>query len=60
MNVRRIETTRRELPNATVITISFHPGLEPLHQRKLVLIRLRGERRLDDLDEPSAIDREIA
>jgi ABC-type uncharacterized transport system fused permease/ATPase subunit len=45
-----MEMLQRELPNATIITISFHNGLEPLHQRKLVLNRLRGERRLDDLD----------
>lgn len=30
---------RRELPNATLITISFHPGMEHLHDRKLVLER---------------------
>ncbi len=36
-----LEMLHRELPDAGVITISFHPGLEPLHQRKIVLTRLR-------------------
>lgn len=40
------ETLRRELPNTGVLTISFHAGLEPLHDRKLVLNRLRDERYL--------------
>jgi vitamin B12/bleomycin/antimicrobial peptide transport system ATP-binding/permease protein len=35
-----MDMLRRELPNATVITISFHPGMEHLHDRKLVLERL--------------------
>ncbi|MET0378877.1 MAG: ABC transporter ATP-binding protein/permease [Spongiibacteraceae bacterium] len=53
-----MEMLRRELPNATIITISFHAGLEALHQRKLVLNRLREarflrvEETLDDNDEP--------
>jgi putative ATP-binding cassette transporter len=36
-----LEMLHRELPDATLITISFHPGLEGLHQRELVLSRLR-------------------
>jgi putative ATP-binding cassette transporter len=43
-----MEMLERELPNATIITISFHSGLEPLFQRKLVLNRLREVRLLDD------------
>jgi len=55
-----MEMLQREFPNATIITISFHPGLEPLHQRKLVLNRVRGERRLDDLDGSRVASRESA
>lgn len=36
-----LEMLRRELPNATLMNISFHPGLDPLHTRKLVLNRVR-------------------
>ena len=32
-----LEMLHRELPDATLLTISFHPGLEPLHHRKIVL-----------------------
>ncbi len=37
---------RRELPNATVITISFHPGMENLHDRKLILEHLTEKKYL--------------
>lgn len=40
------ETVRRELPNSCLLTISFHIGLESLHDRKLVLNRIREERYL--------------
>jgi putative ATP-binding cassette transporter len=39
-----LEMLHRELPDAAVLTISFHPGLERLHQRKLVLTRLREKK----------------
>lgn len=39
-----MEMLHRELPNAAIITISFHPGLEALHQRKLVFNRVRDVR----------------
>jgi putative ATP-binding cassette transporter len=35
------EALRRELPGTTLVTISFHAGLEPLHDRKIVLSRVR-------------------
>lgn len=35
------EMLHRELPGTAVLTISFHPGLEPLHGRKIVLSRVR-------------------
>ena len=41
-----LEMLHRELPDAGVLTISFHPGLEPLHQRKIVLTRLREKKYL--------------
>jgi len=34
-----LEMLRRELPNATLLNISFHPGLRKLHHRTLVLSR---------------------
>jgi len=40
------EALRRDLPNTALLTISFHAGLEALHDRKLVLNRLREERYL--------------
>jgi hypothetical protein len=36
----------RELPNATIITISVHTGLEKHHQRKIVLNRIHEEKQL--------------
>ena len=39
------ETLHRELPNAALLTVSFHSRLEGLHTRKLVLNRLREEKR---------------
>lgn len=41
-----METLQRELGNACIVTISFHPGLERLHQRKIVLNRLCEEKYL--------------
>lgn len=35
-----LEMLRHELPNMALLTISFHPGLEPLHDRKIVLNRV--------------------
>lgn len=32
-----MEALHRELPDSTVVTVSFHPGLERYHARKLVL-----------------------
>jgi putative ATP-binding cassette transporter len=37
-----LEMLRRELPDSAVLTISFHSGLEPLHDRKIELRRLVG------------------
>jgi hypothetical protein len=34
-----LEMLYRELPNSGILTISFHPGLDPLHDRKIVLNR---------------------
>ena len=34
------EMIRRELPNATLLNISFHPGLRKLHHRTLILSRV--------------------
>lgn len=45
-----METLQRELGNACIITISFHPGLERLHQRKIVLNRLCDEKYLFGID----------
>lgn len=36
-----LEMLHRELPNATLVYISFHPGLRALHHRTLVLSRVR-------------------
>lgn len=41
-----LQTVFRELANATVLTTSFHPGLEPLHQRKIVLSRISEAKHL--------------
>ncbi|HQQ63374.1 MAG TPA: ABC transporter ATP-binding protein/permease [Pseudomonadales bacterium] len=41
-----MEMLRRELPNATLLTIGFHPGLERFHSRKIVLNRVRKEKYL--------------
>jgi putative ATP-binding cassette transporter len=35
-----LEMIHRELPNATLLNISFHPGLRRLHHRTLVLSRV--------------------
>jgi putative ATP-binding cassette transporter len=34
-----LDMLRHELPDTTLVTISFHPGLEALHQRTLVVRR---------------------
>jgi putative ATP-binding cassette transporter len=39
-----LEMLRHELPDTAVLTISFHPGLERLHDRKIVLNRVREAR----------------
>ncbi|HSC76719.1 MAG TPA: SbmA/BacA-like family transporter, partial [Pseudomonadales bacterium] len=41
-----METLRSELPNATVLTISMHAGMEKHHQRKIVLNRIVEEKYL--------------
>ncbi len=41
-----LEMLHRELPDSAVLTISFHPGLERLHHRKLVLHRVREKKYL--------------
>ncbi len=41
-----MEMLHRELPNATIITISVHTGLEKHHQRKIVLNRIHEEKQL--------------
>ena len=43
-----LEMLQHELPNSALLTISFHPGLEALHQRKIVLNRLQVRRYLFD------------
>jgi putative ATP-binding cassette transporter len=39
-----LEMLRRELPDSGWLTIGFHPGLEPLHEHKVVLNRLNPSR----------------
>jgi putative ATP-binding cassette transporter len=41
-----LEMLHRELPGAAILTISFHSGLERLHQRKIVLTRVRAKKYL--------------
>jgi putative ATP-binding cassette transporter len=41
-----LEMLRRELPDTALLTISFHPALESLHHRKIVLSRLRDKKYL--------------
>jgi vitamin B12/bleomycin/antimicrobial peptide transport system ATP-binding/permease protein len=43
-----VELLHRELPDTTLLTISFHPGLESLHQRKIVLSRVAEKKYLFD------------
>jgi putative ATP-binding cassette transporter len=45
-----METLHRELPNATVITISMHATMEKYHQRKIVLNRITDEKYLFNSD----------
>jgi putative ATP-binding cassette transporter len=40
------EMLRRELPGTAVLTISFHPALERLHERKIVLSRVAEKKLL--------------
>jgi putative ATP-binding cassette transporter len=40
-----LEMLCRELPNTTLLNISFHPGLRPLHHRTLILSR-EGETKI--------------
>jgi putative ATP-binding cassette transporter len=49
-----LEMLQRELPDATLLTISFHPGLERLYHRKVVLTRVPETRYLPD--EPRATE----
>jgi putative ATP-binding cassette transporter len=43
-----LEMLHHELPNATLFNISFHPGLEDMHHRTLVLSRVRETKMLFD------------
>ena len=43
-----LEMLYRELPNATLLNISFHPDLEDLHHRTLVLTRMSETKMLFD------------
>jgi putative ATP-binding cassette transporter len=49
---RILEMLHRELPDSGMLTISFHPGLEGLHHRKIVLNRLGETRWLFDRRHP--------
>jgi len=40
--VRILEMLNGELPNATLLSISFHPNLRPLHHRTLIISREGG------------------
>jgi putative ATP-binding cassette transporter len=41
-----LEMLRHELPDTALLTISFHPGLEQLHDRKIVLNRVTETKNL--------------
>jgi putative ATP-binding cassette transporter len=41
-----LETLYRELPDTAMLVISFHPALERLHDRKIVLSRVREKKSL--------------
>jgi putative ATP-binding cassette transporter len=43
-----MEMLQRELPNSALLTISFHPGLERFHHRKIVLNRVSDDKCLVD------------
>jgi vitamin B12/bleomycin/antimicrobial peptide transport system ATP-binding/permease protein len=43
-----LEMLERELPDTALLTISFHPGLEALHHRKIVLTRPTETKKLFD------------
>jgi putative ATP-binding cassette transporter len=45
-----VEMLQRELPNAALLLISFHPGLAPMFPRKLVLTRLREKKHLFEVE----------
>lgn len=40
------EMLHHELPDTTVVTIGFHPGLEPLHHHKIVVNRVSDKKYL--------------
>ncbi|ACO76964.1 ABC-type transport system permease and ATPase component [Azotobacter vinelandii CA] len=50
-----LEMLCRELPDSTLLTISFHPGLEPHHTRKLILNRQAEPRFLSCASELCAL-----
>ncbi len=41
-----LEMLERELPDTALLTISFHPGLEALHHRKIALTRMAQTKNL--------------
>jgi len=43
-----LEMLERELPDTSMLTISFHPGLERLHHRKIVLARVADRKYLPE------------
>lgn len=45
---KMMATLKRELPNATVITISFHQGMDNLHDRTLMFERMHEQKYLPD------------
>ena len=54
-----LEMLRHERPDMAMLTISFHPGLEPLHDRKIVLNRLSAKPQLPGLEtrrQPAPLD----
>jgi ABC-type uncharacterized transport system fused permease/ATPase subunit len=49
-----LQMLERELPDTALLTISFHPGLEALHHRKIELIRVPQGKKLFDRDGSAA------
>lgn len=41
---KMMETLRHEFPDATIMTIGFHPALERFHDRRLCLERAENAR----------------